>query len=227
MDLSSIEGLTEDQRAAVLAAHESDVEGLKNQQKKLVDEAKSAKAAASENAATVEEARKAASDAEARALESQGKYEEAQKVREEERAKLIAEANAERDKATNALDMFHKNNALNGVLNNVLDQFKPAAEAVLNQNISVTYDDDGNAKAVYKYGEQEFSSASDFINGVGDDAMWSGMLKGAVSSGAGTKQGGNVSASGIPKSFKECNGDAEKELMYIKNKREQELRNRG
>ena len=224
MDLSSIEGLTEDQRAAVIAAHESDVEGLKNQQKKLVDEAKSAKAAASENAATVEEARKAASDAEARALESQGKYDEAQKIREEERAKLVAEANANADKYKDTLDMFHKNNALNGVLNNVLDQFKPAAEAVLNQNISVTYDDDGNAKAVYKYGEQEFSSASDFINGVGDDAMWSGMLKGAVSSGAGTKQSGNVSASGIPASLKDCNGDVEKEKLYIKNQREQILK---
>ncbi len=224
MDLSSIEGLTEEQRAAVLAVYESDVEGLKNQQRKLVDEAKSAKAAANENAATVEEARKAASDAEARALESQGKYEEAQKVREEERAKLIAEANAERDKATNALDMFHKNNALNGVLNNVLDQFKPAAEAVLNQNISVSYDESGNAKAVYKYGEKEFSSASDFINGVGDDAMWSGMLKGAVSSGAGTKQSGSVTASGIPASLKDCNGDAEKEKLYFKNQREQILK---
>ena len=224
MDLSSIEGLTEEQRAAVMAAHESDVEGLKNQQKKLVDEAKSAKTAASENAATVEEARKAAADAEARALESQGKYEEAQKVREEERAKLVAEASAERDKAIQALDMFHKINALNGVLNNVLDQFKPAAEAVLNQNISVTYDDEGNAKAVYKYGEQEFSSASDFINGVGDDAMWSGMLKGAVSSGAGTKQGGSVTASGIPTSLKDCGGDVEKEKLYFKNQREQMLK---
>ena len=110
MDLSSIEGLSEEQTASILAAHNADVEGLKNQQAKLVDETKSAKQAASENASAVEEARKAASDAEARALESQGKYQEAQKIREDERAKLVAEANANADKYKDTLNMFHKNN---------------------------------------------------------------------------------------------------------------------
>jgi hypothetical protein len=220
MDLSSVEGLTEDQRAAVMAAHDANVEGLKNQQKKLVDEAKTAKAAASENAATVEEARKAASDAEARALESQGKYDEAQKIREEERAKLVAVAESERDKAKNTLDKFHKSQAVNSILNNVLDQFRPAAEAVLDQNINIDYDEQGNVKTMFRHGEQEFSSASDFINGVGEDAMWGGMLKGAVSSGAGTKQvNTNVSGVGVPMSLADCKGDAELERQYYKNQR--------
>ena len=195
MYLSTIEGLSEEQTASILAAHNADVEGLKNQQAKLVDETKSAKQAASENASAVEEARKAAADTEARNLELQGKYEEAQKIREDERAKLVAVAESERDNARNTLDKYHKSQAVSGILNNVLDQFKPAAEAVLAQNINIAYDDDGNVKTVFRHGEQEFSSASDFINGVSGDAMWDGMLRGADSSGAGTKQNRESGAS--------------------------------
>ena len=40
MDLSGVEGLSEEQKASILAAHNADVEGLKNQQAKLVDETK-------------------------------------------------------------------------------------------------------------------------------------------------------------------------------------------
>ena len=197
MDLSEL-GLSEDQLLGV----EKHVEGLKAKNTDLMDEAKKAKLSVSEKEAIAEEARKAAASAKAEALESLGKYEEAQKLREDERAELVAQANAERDNAKLALDKYHLSSAKNSVLNKVLDQFQPAAEAVLNNAISVSYDDNGNANTVFKHGEQEFSSAADFINGVGEDAMWSGMLKGADSSGAGTKQvnnSGGASSSGTDK----------------------------
>ena len=195
MDLSGVEGLSEEQTASILAAHNADVEGLKNQQAKLVDETKSAKQAASENANAVEEARKAAADTEARNLELQGKYDEAQKIREAEKAKLVAEAHAIADKYKNALEAKDMLEARSPILSKVLDQFKPAAEAILAKNIDIAYDDEGNAKTVFRHGEQEFSSASDFIDGVSGDAMWDGMLRGADSSGAGTKQSKESGAS--------------------------------
>jgi len=195
MDLSGIEGLSEEHQAAIMAAHNADVEGLKANNTKLMDEAKKAKTSVGEKDLAIEEARKVAADAEAKALESQGKYEEAQKLREDERAKLVAEANANADKYKNALEAKDIIEAKSPILSKVLDQFQPAAEAVLNNAISITYDESGNAKTMYKHGDKEFSSQAEFLDGVKDDAMWSGMLKGADSSGAGTKQSGNSGAS--------------------------------
>lgn len=197
MELSEL-GLSEEQLAGI----NEHVAGLKASNTKLMDETKQAKIASSEKDTAVEEARKVAADEKAKTLEAQGKYEEAQKLREEERANLVAEANADAEKYKKALDDNHLTIAKNGILNKVLDAFQPAAEAVLNSVVSVSYDDTGKPSTVYKYGEQEFSSAADFINGVGEDAMWSGMLKGADSSGAGTKQSNNsggASSSGTDK----------------------------
>ena len=201
MDLSAIEGLTDEQKAAIEQAYNEDVTGLKTKTTQLLDEVKAAKSSSSEKDAAIEEARQAAVAAKEKQLLSENKYEEAQKLREEERATLVAKANENAEKYKAALDNYHLSTAKNGVLNKVVDGMQDFAEAMLDKSVSVAYDDDGNAKAVYRHGDKEFASAADFIDGVSDDAGWSRMLKGADSSGAGTKQNinGGASSSGIDK----------------------------
>lgn len=202
MDLSTIEGLTDEQKAAILEAHNTDVTGLKSKNTQLMDEAKNAKSTSAEKDAAVEEARKAAVAAKEKQLLSENKYEEAQKLREEERATLVAKANENAEKYKSALDNQHLSNAKNGVLNKVVDGMQGFAEAMLDKSVSVSYDEEGNAQAVFRHGEKEFTTAADFINGVSDDVGWSNMLKGADSSGAGAKQSNNsggASSSSIDK----------------------------
>lgn len=202
MDLSGVEGLTEAQIASITAAHDADVTGLKSSNTKLMDEAKNAKNASSEKDSVIEEARKAAAKAEEKRLIDAGEYEKAKAVADEELAKQIAESNTNAEKYKNALDLTHLTTAKSGVKVQVLPEFQDAAEALLNLGVSVSYDDNGAPVTTYKHGDKEFNSHSDFLNGVADDPMWSRMLKGADSSGAGTKQSNNsggASSSSIDK----------------------------
>ena len=191
MDLSKIDGLTEDQIASINALHDTDVTGLKTKNTQLMDEAKSAKASSHEKDAAVEEARKTALNAEEQRLMLEGKFEEAKKLGEDERARLVAEANANADKYKATLSEYHLSTAKNGVLNKVVEGMEEFALARLDKDVSLSYDDNGNAITVFKHGDKEFATAADFINGVSDDAGWGRMLKGADSSGAGMTQNSN------------------------------------
>jgi hypothetical protein len=191
MDLSKIDGLTEDQIAAIKAVHDDDVTGLKTKNTQLLDEAKHAKASSHEKDAAVEEARRAAADAAEQKLLAEGKYKEASELREKERAELVAEANANADKYKATLSEYHLSTAKNGVLHKVVEGMEEFALARLDKDVSLSYDDNGNAITVFKHGDKEFATAADFIDGVSDDAGWGRMLKGADSSGAGGKQSVN------------------------------------
>jgi len=209
MDLLEL-GLSEDQLAGV----EKHVEGLKANSDKLKKEKLEAMSMAEANLVAAEEARKVAAESEAKKQEALGNSEEAKRLRDAESEKHLAEISAERDKVKSLLDKNHIDQAKNGVLNSVLDHLKPAAEAVLDKAITVSYDENGNAKTMFKHGDKEFNSKADFLDGVKDDAMWSGMLKGADSSGAGTKQS-STTGGASPSNYAEMT--TEQKVQHLKN----------
>ena len=217
MDLTSVEGwadLPDSMKQAITSQVSESEQGLKTKVDQLLTEKKGVQSESDSQKIALEEARKAATDAAEQRLIAEGKYDEAQALREKERADLIAEANAERDKANAALDKYHLNNAKNGVKLQVLPEFQDAADALLNLSTAISYDDNGNAITIFKHGEKEFSSHSDYLDGVADDPMWSRMLKGADSSGAGTKQSNTT---GGASSSDYANMTTEQKVQHLKN----------
>ena len=189
MDLSTIDGLSEDQKAAILAQHESGMSGLKKKNDELLSEKKSVQQSAGEKEQALEEARKAAQDAKARELEAQGKYEEAQVLREEERAKLIAESEAKAKTAQDALDKFHRGQALNEVQSLIHDDFKDLSSAMLSNMLKVGYNDQGEAITSFEHnGEVIAKNVSEFKSWASEQDSFKKILKGVDSSGANTQQ---------------------------------------
>ncbi len=185
MDISTIEGLTEEQQQAILAAHEADVSGLKNKNSELLGKVNESKTVAQENEQIVEEARKAAVKAKQDLLESQGKYEEAKKVGEEELATLTAKLQAEANTARDLLKQRDLKDVHFGILNKVYENFAPAAQAMLDASTDVTYGEDGKPVISIRSGGKEFNSTTDFLKHAETDPTWSAMLKAPDTKGTG------------------------------------------
>lgn len=185
MDLTKIEGLTEEQQAAIIAQYDADISGLKSKNDELLSEKKSVQQSAQEKEKALEEARKAAQDAKAKELEAQGKYEEAQKLREEERAKLVAEAEQKAELAQSNLDKYHKTSALNSVMNLIHDDFKEVSSALLSNMLNISYNDQGEAITEFKHnGEVVAKNVDEFKGWAVGQGAFKRILKGVDSSGA-------------------------------------------
>ena len=179
-NLEGIEGLTDEQisaiqeRGAALVAKRDEVLG----------ETKETKAKLREQTEALESARKAAKDAEAKALEAQGKYEEAQKIREEERAKLVAEAEAERDAFKSQIEKRAEGELLESLLSDVIPEQKDFVRAYLQSLVQKEYNN-GELNLSLSY-EGENLTPSDFKSRAFESDMFKAVLRGANSSGAGT-----------------------------------------
>ena len=119
MDLSTIDGLTEEQKQAILAAHEDNITGLKNKNSELLGKVNDSKAVVSEKERIAEEARQAAVKAEEERLLAEGKYNEAQQLREKERAELVAKAESEANAAKEMLKQRDLKDVHFGILSKV------------------------------------------------------------------------------------------------------------
>jgi len=131
MDLSTIEGLDDTQKQAILALYDTDIVGLKDKNSELLGKISDNKTAASESEQIVEEARKATVKAQQETLEAQGKYAEAKKLGEEERAKLIAQAESETNNVKGLLRERDIGDVRGDILGKVHDNFSSAAKAML------------------------------------------------------------------------------------------------
>lgn len=205
IDLTTIDGLTEEQQQAILAAHETDITGLKSKNSELLGKVNDSKTAAQETEQIVEEARKAAVKAKQETLEAQGKYDEAKKVGEEELATLTAKLQEEANTAKNLLKQRDLKDVHFGILGKVHENFAPAAQAMLDASTDVTYGEDGNAVISIRSGGKEFSNTEDFLKHAETDPTWSAMLKAPDTKGSGANgsQGGQAASAGEDGDFKQ------------------------
>ncbi len=177
MDLSGIEGLSEAQITAIQAAHDTDVTGLKNKNTELLGKFDEYKTDAQKSAESIEEARQVAVKAEAEKQEALGNYAEAQKLREQERAELIAKADAQ---AKNAMDMLKQRDLKDihfDILQKVGENLQAPAQAMLNAMTDISYGENGETKVSIKCGDKEFNNTADFLAHAETDATWKAMLK--------------------------------------------------
>lgn len=195
MDLSTIEGLDDTQKQAILAAHETDITGLKDKNSELLGKLSENKTAASESEQIVEEARKATVKAQQETLEAQGKYAEAKKLGEEERAKLIAKAESETNTVKSLLRERDIGDVRNDILAKVHENFLPAAKAMLNESMGVEYSEDGKATVTIRSGDVKLSR-TDFLKAAETDPTWSAMLKAPDTQGTGANNSQGAQGAG-------------------------------
>ena len=184
MDLSTIEGLDDTQKQAILALHDTDVVGLKDKNSELLGKISENKTAASESEQIVEEARKATVKAKQETLEAQGKYDEAKKLGEEERATLIAKAESETNTVKSLLRERDIGDVRSDILAKVHDNFSPAAKAMLREAMEVEYSEDGKPTVSIRLGDAKLSK-TDFLKQAETDPTWSAMLKAPDTQGTG------------------------------------------
>lgn len=189
MDLSKIEGLTEEQSAAITAILNTETEGLRNKNEQLLGEKKTIQGSVAEQAQALEDARKAANKIAEEKLVAEGKYTEALAMREQENAELTAKANEEATKAKDALTNYHKGNALNSTLDLIHSDYKDLAKAQLSNMLKIGYNDQGEAITTYEHeGKVIANNVDEFKSWAGEQPTFKKILNGVNSSGADTTQ---------------------------------------
>jgi hypothetical protein len=178
-------GISEDQANSILGLHDKGVQGLKNKRDELLGMHASDKEAMSAQSLQLEQARQAAVAAEESKLLANGKYEEAQKLRESERAELIASAQEQTKKAKDALMQRDLGDVHSSILSSVSEHMRPAAQAMLNQNTTITYGEDGTINQSIRHGDKEFTSTSSFMEFAKTNETWNSMLQAPNTQGVG------------------------------------------
>jgi hypothetical protein len=204
MDLSTIEGLDDTQKQAILALYDTDIVGLKDKNSELLGKISDNKTAASASEQIVEDARKATVKAQQETLEAQGKYAEAKKLGEEERSKLIAAAESETNTVKSLLRERDIGDVRSDILAKVHDNFSPAAKAMLREAMEVEYNDEGKPTVSICLGDAKLNKA-DFLKQAETDPTWSAMLKAPDTQGTGASgsQGGQASGDDKDSAFKQ------------------------
>ena len=189
MDLTNIDGLTDEQKEAILALHNSDVQGLKEKNEALIGEKKSAAQKAQEGWDAAENARLAAKEAEKERLANEGKFEELKKIHEKEIAEATALAQQEAENAKSALNNLHKGTALNQSLALIHDNFKDLAESKLSSMIEVSYNENNQPLTAFKHNGEIVASWAltqdsfkNIMNGVDSGGAGASNVNGATSS---------------------------------------------
>ena len=186
MDLTNIDGLTDEQKEAILALHNSDVQGLKEKNEALIGEKKSAAQKAQEALDAAENARLAAKEAEKERLANEGKFEELKKIHEKEIAEATALAQQEAENAKNALNNLHKGTALNQSLALIHDNFKDLAESKLSSMIEVSYNENNQPLTAFKHnGEIVANNVDEFKSWALTQDSFKNIMNGVDSGGAG------------------------------------------
>ena len=206
LDLSKIEGLTDEQITAISQLHESETAGLVSKTQELLNEKKTVQATAQEQASALEQARQAAVKAEEEKLLAEGKYKEAQVLREKERAELVAKAENEAKIAKDNLEKYHRSNALNSALSMIHDDFKELSSAKLDSMIKIDYNEQGEALIKFiNNGEVVASSVDEFKGWAAEQDSFKRIMNGVNSSGAGASNanGGANGANNENSAFKQ------------------------
>lgn len=190
MDLSSIEGLTEEQQSAVLSLHETETKGLRDNRDTLLTEKQEAKRVADEASAAAKAAADKAALAEAKKA---GDLQALEKTLKEQAASELDRANSEVNK--------YKEMVLGGkrdtIVTELSNQFvsPEAAKMILTQMVDVSAGDDG-AVATFKdsAGNTITTDPKVFAEWLKGQDAFKPLLKGVDSAGGGAK--GSTSSGG-------------------------------
>ncbi len=206
MDLSKIEGLTEEQSAAITAMYNTDTEGLRNKNDELIGEKRTMQNSVAEQAQQVEDARLAAVKANEEALKAAGDMEGLKTHYETQLAEQTAMAKEQAKTAQDALLSRDKGSALNKALSLIHDDYKGIAEAQLSNMLKISYNDQQQPVIAFEQGgEVVANNIDEFKSWAGEQSQFSKILKGVDSSGAGTKrsQSNGVASGGENTAFEQ------------------------
>lgn len=195
-DLSKIEGLTEEQIAAIAAMAEESEKGLKAKNEELLGEVKGYKTKIGETESAVEEARRLASEAKEKELKLAGDMDGLKAHYEEQLATATATSNQLAQERLEALMSRDKSEVKSQIMANVDPRFKPFAETMLDNSINVSYDEKGAAKFELKLGDTVYNDAESFLGGAKENEAWQNVLSATNSSGGGATQSGGAAVNG-------------------------------
>lgn len=186
MDLTDIEGLTEEQQAAILERHQQDVEGLKNKNNELLGKYKDTQSGLTEAQKAAQEAQERAQAAEEERLKISGTAEELKAFYAAQLEEAEAKLKGELERTSSALRERDKAGVITDVLSHVDSRFHSAAKALLDSTINLDYNSEGKPVITFKEGDKVVSdSISGFIEHAKGSDSWKHLIKAADSSGAG------------------------------------------
>ena len=195
VDLTGVDGLSEEQTAKLSALFDSEIGGLKNKVDELIGEKRNVQQTSTEKDQIIEDARKAAVTAEEQRLVESGRYKEALELREKETIDAIATANASTKTAQDALQSRDYGTSSNNLLGMFHDSHKEVGEALLSKGLKVGYNDQHQPVTTFEYGGELVATGIDEIKGwAGEQSVFKQYLKGVDSSGADTTQSRGSSA---------------------------------
>ena len=206
MDLSKIEGLTEEQQAAITTLHNTETEGLRNKNEQLLGEKKNVQATVEENKKIAEDARQAAVKAEEEKLKASNDMEGLKAHYESQLAEQTAEANDLAKKAKDALLSRDKGSVLNQVKSLIHDDFKDLASDKLSNMLKVGYNEQQQPVTTFEHeGKVVANNIDEFKSWAIEQPQFAKILKGVDSSGAGTtrSQGNGVANGGQDAEYKQ------------------------
>lgn len=195
-DLSKIEGLTDEQQAAITAMATESEQGLKAKNEELLGEVKGYKTKIGESESAVEEARRLASEAKEKELKLSGDMDGLKAHYEEQIATATATSNQLAQERLDALMSRDKSEVKSQIMASVNPRFKLFAETMLDNSINVSYDEKGNAKFELKLGDTVYNDAESFLSGAKENEAWQNVLSATQSSGSGAKQSGGAAVNG-------------------------------
>jgi hypothetical protein len=196
-------GISEDQANSILGLHDKGVQGLINKRDELLGVHASDKEAMSEQASQLEDSRIAAVKAKQENLVLAGKYDEAQKLGEEQRADLVAKAELKAKNLQDSLNQRDLDAVHSSILSSVSEHMRPAAQAMLNQNTTITYGEDGTINKSIRHGDKEFTDVSAFMEFAKTDNTWKSLLSAPNTQGVGASNNVSGKAGGANKAYGE------------------------
>ena len=189
MDLSTIEGLTPEQAAAILEIHNKETEGLKTNRDAFRTEKEAAAAKATENAQAAEAARQELVAKEQELLKAQGDMEGYRKSVEAEFAKREAVQKELTEKARNALLERDKTSVMAELQGMLHPDRAYAGKVMLSNALNVSYNDEGIATFTFNHnGEVVADSIESFKSWAAENSDYKQVLRGVDSGGAGVTQ---------------------------------------
>ncbi len=189
MDLSKIDGLTEEQSAAITAQFNAETEGLKNKNEQLLGEKKAIQGTIAEQSQIAEDARTAAVKAEELRLKAANDIDGLKSHYEAQLAEQTASANEAATAAQAALLSRDMGVALNEALGLVHDDYKLLAKAQLANMVKVGYNEQQQPITTYESdGKVVANNIDEFKSWAIEQDQFKKILNGVDSSGAGVTQ---------------------------------------
>ncbi|MCJ8293773.1 MAG: hypothetical protein MJK15_05135 [Colwellia sp.] len=195
VDLTGIEGLSEEQSAKLKALFDTEIGGLKNKVDELIGEKRNVQASSTEKDQIIEDARKAAAKAHEETLIASGKTDELKAFYEEQLATTTAELTATAKTAKDALTSRDRGDVMGKVMGLVHDDHRWNSEAMLSNMLEIGYNDQQQLTTQFKHnGEVVANNVDEFKSWAGEQDSFKKILKGVDSSGADTTQSRGGSA---------------------------------